>query len=44
MREGAAPNEAIVERAQLHQELDAAIDEKNTATNSLSGASSEKRA
>ena len=44
MREGTAPNAAIMERAQLHQELDAALDEKNTATNSLSGASSEEPA
>ncbi|MBO6202188.1 MAG: helix-turn-helix transcriptional regulator [Selenomonas sp.] len=44
MREGTAPNAAIMERAQLHQELDAALDEKDTATNSPSGASSEKPA
>jgi hypothetical protein len=44
MREGAVPNEAIMERAQLHQELDAALDEKNTATNSPSNVSSEKPA
>jgi transcriptional regulator with XRE-family HTH domain len=44
IREGTAPNAAIMERAQLHQELDAALDEKNTATNSPSGASSEKPA
>ena len=44
MREGAVPNAAIMERAQLHQELDAALDEKNTAMNSPSNVSSEKRA
>lgn len=44
MREGDAPNEAIMERAQLHQELDAAIAQKKPATNSPSIGSSEKQA
>lgn len=45
MREGDTPNEAIMERAQLHQELDAALNEKKEASAaSDSTTSSKKRA
>ena len=45
MREGTAPNAAIMERAQLHQELDAALNEKKeVSAASDSTTSSKKRA
>ena len=43
MREGDTPNEAIMERAQLHQELDAALNEKKEVSAASGSATSSKK-